>query len=68
MNIILTLSMNCVLLSTMKNIWSLTLNAFRQLLITSESIYCAYICSVIYGYTLLFWKILTSTHFNMVID
>ena len=44
----LTLSMNCVLLSTMRNIWSLTLNAFCQLLITSNSIYFMHICSVIF--------------------
>ena len=35
----LTLSMNCILLSTKRNIWSLTLNAFHQLLIASDSIY-----------------------------
>ena len=64
----LTLSMNYILLSTMRNIWSLTLNAFIQVLITSDSIYCAHICSVTYGYTLLFWKILTWIHLNMVID
>ena len=63
----LTLSMNCVLLSTMRNIWSLTLNTFRQLLITSDSIYCAHICSAIYGYTLLFWEIMIWIHLNMAI-
>ena len=59
--------MNCVLLSTMRNIWSLTLNTFRQLLITSDSIYCAHICSAIYGYTLLFWEIMIWIHLNMAI-
>ena len=28
------------------------MNAFRQLLITSDSIYCAHVCSVKYGYIL----------------
>ena len=28
----------------------------------------AHICSVLYGYTLLFWKTLTWIHLNMVID
>ena len=55
----LTLSMKCVLLSTMRNIWSLTLNTSRQFLRTTDSIQCAHICSVIYGHTLLFWKTLT---------
>ena len=54
--------------SSMRNIWSLILNAFCQFLITSDSIYCTHICSVIYGYTLLFWKTLTWIHLNMVID
>ena len=57
-----------VLLSNMRNIWRLTLNAFCQLLITSNSRYCVHICSVIYGYTLFFWKIMTWIHLNMVID
>ena len=39
----LTLSMNCVLLSTMRNMCSLTLNAFRQLLITRQHILRAYL-------------------------
>ena len=54
--------------STMRNICSLTLNAFCQLLLTSGSIYCAHICSVTYGYTLLFSKTLTCIHLNMLID
>ena len=37
--------------SSMRNIWSLILNALCQHLITSDSIYCTHICSVIYGYT-----------------
>ena len=64
----LTLPMNCVLLSTMGNIWSFTLNAFRQLLIKSDSIYCSRIRSVIYSYTLFFWKTLAWIHLNMVLD
>ena len=55
-------------MSTMTNIWSLTMNTFCQLLITSNSIYFTHVCSVIFGYTLLFWKILTWNHLNMVID
>ena len=43
------------------------IDAFRQHLITSDSIYCAHIFSVIYGYTPLFWKTLTWIHLNMVI-
>ena len=52
-SMMLTLSMNCILLSTMRIIWSLTLNAFRQLLITSGS-NIAHISAVLYMATLCF--------------
>ena len=53
----LALSMKCVLLSTKRSNWSLTLKAFRQLLITSDSIYqhlsaSIYLEPLEYGYRL----------------